>query len=216
ERLYTIVGVVANGKYRTLGEDENPFFYTALFQSPISGGEVAFVVRTTAHESDIIPAIQSEVRALDPDMPLFDLKTVGAYKGVMLFIPRLVGSIASALGLVALILGSIGLYGIIAFEVSRRTREVGVRMALGAQRRDVLTMVLWNGIRLVLVGLLIGVPIAALAAQGMTALLFGIDPLDPITFVGIPLILLGVTIAATMTPARRAARVNPIDALHHE
>jgi len=216
ERLFTVVGVVANGKYRTLGEDRNPFFYSALFQYSIGGGEVAFVVRTTAPESDIIPVIQSEVRAIDPDMPLFDLKTVSAYKGVMLFIPRLVGSIASALGLVALILGSIGLYGIIAFEVSRRTREVGVRMALGAQRRDVLTMVLWHGIRLVLAGLLIGVPIAALAAQGMTALLFGIDPLDPITFLGIPLILVGVTIAATMTPARRAARINPIDALHHD
>ncbi|MFC1627685.1 ABC transporter permease [Gemmatimonadota bacterium] len=216
ERIYTIVGVAADGKYRTLGEDQSAFFYGALLQRPISGNTVSFIVRTSAPESGLIPLIQQEVRALDPDMPLFDLKTVPAYKGVMLFIPRLVGSIASALGLVALILGSIGLYGIIAFEVSRRTREVGVRMALGAQKRDVLNMVLWSGLKLVLVGLLIGVPVAALAARGLTALLFGIDPLDPITFAGIPLILIGVTIAATMTPARRAARINPIDALHHE
>ncbi len=216
EQLFTIVGVVADGKYRALGEEQRAFFYGALFQRSISGNTVSFIVRTSAPENELIPIIQNEVRSIDPDMPLFDLKTVTAYKGVMLFIPRLVGSIASALGLVALILGSIGLYGIIAFEVSRRTREVGVRMALGAQRRDVLTMVLWNGLKLVLVGLLIGVPVAALAAQGLKALLFGIDPLDPITFAGVPLILVGVTIAATITPARRAARVNPIEALHHE
>ena len=124
--------------------------------------------------------------------------------------------ILSALGFLALILGTTGLYGIIAFEVSRRTREVGIRMALGARRRNVLSLILWNGLRLVAAGLLIGVPIAALAAQGLTALLFGIEPLDPITFIGIPLLLIGVTIAATMTPARRAARINPIEALHHE
>ena len=216
ERIYTIVGVVADGKYITLGEDQRLFFWRAAYQTPLNSDIMTFVVRSDLPAGQLVAAVRSEVRAIDPNMPFFDLKTVPQYRGIMLFIPRVVGGIASVLGLVALLLGITGLYGVIAYDVSRRTREVGIRMALGAQKRDVLSLVLWSGMRLVLVGLLVGVPIAGLASQGMTALLFGISPLDPATFVGIPLLLVGVTVAATLTPARRAARVNPVDALHHE
>ncbi len=216
KRLYTIVGVVKDGKYRTLGERQQPFFWGSLDQRTFHQETVTFVVRTSLPERDVIPLLRQEARALDPDLPLFDLKTVSQFRGMTLFIPRLVGAISSALGLFALVLGTTGLYGIIAFEVSRRTREVGVRMALGARRRAVLTLILGNGLRLVLAGLLIGVPVAALAARGLTALLYGIAPLDPVTFLGVPMLLIGVTVAATLTPALRAARIHPIEALRHE
>jgi predicted permease len=214
--LYTIVGVVKDGKYRTLGERQQPFFWGALDQRTFHQETVTFVVRTSLPERDLIPILRQEARTIDPDLPLFDLKTASQYRGVTLFIPRLVGAISSALGLFALVLGTTGLYGIIAFEVSRRTREIGVRMALGARRRAVLALILGNGLRLVLAGLLIGVPVAALAARGLSALLYGIAPFDPVTFLGIPMLLIGVTVAATLTPALRAARINPIEALRHE
>lgn len=215
-RVYTIVGVVADGKYRTLGEDQRLFFWRAAYQGILNDDILSIVVRSDLPAGQLITAIRNEITAIDPDMPIFELQTVSQYRGLMLFIPRLVGSIASVLGLVALLLGITGLYGVIAYDVSRRTREVGIRMALGAQKRDVLAQVLWSGMRLVLVGLLVGVPIAGLASQGLTALLFGISPLDPITFIGIPLLLIGITVAATLMPARQAARVNPVDALNHE
>jgi predicted permease len=213
---YTIVGVVKDGKYRTLGERQQPFFWGALDQRTFHQETVTFVVRTSLPERDLIPILRQEARTIDPDLPLFDLKTARQYRGVTLFIPRLVGAISSGLGLFALILGTTGLYGIIAFEVSRRTREVGIRMALGAGRRTVLALILGNGLRLVLAGLLIGVPLAALAARGLTVLLYGIAPLDAVTFLGVPVLLIGVTVAATLTPALRAARIHPIEALRHE
>jgi len=216
QRVYTIVGVVADGKYRTLGEDQRLFYWRPTLQSSLRNSALTFVVRSDLPADQLMATVRNEINTIDPDMPIFDPQTVSQYRGMMLFIPRLVGGIASVLGLVALLLGITGLYGVIAYDVSRRTREVGLRMALGAQKRDVLTLILWSGMRLVLVGLLVGVPIAGLASQGLTALLFGISPLDPLTFIGIPLLLIGVTVAATLTPARRAASVNPVDALHHE
>ncbi len=215
QRIYTVIGVVADGRYRTLGEEQQAFFWRAFHQFS-DYGSASIIVRSGLPPEQLLPTIRREVQDIDPELPIFNLRTVTQFRGLMLFIPRLVGGMAAALGLLALVLAVTGLYGVIAFEAARRTREVGIRMALGARRGNVLSLILWGGIKLVLIGLVVGIPIAALAAQGLTALLFGIEPLDAVTFVGIPLLLLGITLAATLNPARRAAGVSPVEALHHE
>jgi len=215
ERVYTVIGVVADGRYRSLGEKQSAYFWRAYHQ--VSDYRAAsFVVRSDLPSAQLLPTIRRQVQEVDPDLPIFNLQTVTQFRGLMLFIPRLVGGLAAALGLLALVLAMIGLYGVIAFDAARRTREVGIRLALGAQRGGVLILILWGGVRLVLIGLVAGIPIAGLAAQGLTALLFGIEPLDPVTFLGIPLLLIGITIAATLNPARRASGISPVQALHHE
>ncbi len=214
-RVYTIVGVAADGRYVTLGEEQRPYYWTSLLQADTIN-QVSFVVRSAVPSGPILGLVQRELRTIDPDLPLFNLRTVTQYRSLMLFLPRLVGGLASVLGALALLLAMTGLYGVISFDAARRTREVGIRMALGARRGDVLALILEGGIKLVLIGLVIGIPVAGLAAQGLTALLFGITPLDPVTFVGVPLLLLGITLAATLTPARRAAAVQPVEALRHQ
>jgi ABC-type antimicrobial peptide transport system permease subunit len=153
---------------------------------------------------------------MDPDLPMFSIMTVEEHGELMLFIPRLVAALITGFGLFSLLLGTTGLYGVIAYDASRRTREVGIRIALGADRGSVLRLILWDGLKLVLVGLVIGVVLAGAVTRALTSLLYGISPLDPVTFVGIPALFLLVTAAATLTPARRASRVDPVVALRHE
>ncbi len=216
DRTYTIVGVAADGKYRTLGEAARPYFYRAQFQHAFQADFSYAVVRTREDARPLIPAIRNVLREINPDLPPFDLKPVSEYLGIMLFLPRLVGSIAGALGLTALLLGITGLYGVIALETARRTREVGIRIALGAGRGRILRLVLTDSIRLIAVGLGLGLATAAAASQGLTALLIGIQPLDPVTFVGIPLLLIATALLATLQPARRAARIDPVQAVRQE
>jgi predicted permease len=215
DKVLTIVGVAGDGKYRTLGEAQQPFFYEDLFQKPFHEQILYVIVRTSVDVESIAPTVTNEIRGLDPDMAIFDVRTVSQYRSLMTYIPGLVGTLATALGIVALLLGSIGLYGVISYDVVRRTQEVGIRMALGADRPGILALMLMSGLQMVTAGLGIGLLFATLAFGGLNAILVGVSRFDPISLVGIPLLLIIVALAATLKPALAATRVDPMEALRH-
>jgi len=207
------VGMARDGKYGTLGEDQQPFFYRASYQRALNDDFQSFVVRSSADPIGIAQAIRSEIRLAQPDLPVFNLRTVSDHLATMLFIPKLVGGLAVALGLVVLLLGLTGLYGVVAYDVSRRTHEVGIRMALGSTPGDIVRLILSKGMRLVVPGLLLGLLLAGLASRGLTALLIGVSPLDPISFITVSLLLIAVAAVSMLLPAGRAARRDPLKAL---
>jgi ABC-type antimicrobial peptide transport system permease subunit len=160
--------------------------------------------------------VRSEVRALDPTLPLFDVKTMNEHMRLSLFPARVAASVLGLFGLVALILAVIGIYGVTSYSVSQRTREIGIRMALGADKRDVLRLVLSSGAKLALIGVVIGLVVATVLTRLVTSLLFGITPAYTLTFVLISGVLTFAALLACYVPARRAAKTDPLVALRYE
>jgi ABC-type antimicrobial peptide transport system permease subunit len=160
--------------------------------------------------------VRRQVKAVDPDVPLIESKTMTQHLSLMLFAPRLAALLLGVAGTIALGLSTMGLYAVVAYSAGQRTREVGLRLALGAKRRDVLALVLWESLGLVAVGLALGLGAALAVTRALSALLYGITATDPVTFVAMPLLVAGVALAASLGPARRATRVNPLVALRYE
>jgi ABC-type antimicrobial peptide transport system permease subunit len=165
---------------------------------------------------DSLAAVRGEVAALDKNLPLYDVKTMRLHLGLALLPARLAGSVLGVFGLVALILAAAGIYGVMAYSVAQRTREIGIRMALGANARDVLRLVTRQGMALALIGMVIGLTAALALTQLLKSLLFGVSATDPLTFVVITLLLMVVALLACWIPARRAAKVDPMIALRCE
>jgi predicted permease len=211
---FEVVGVTRDGKYRTLGEDATPFFYLPLLQRHSS--DATLHVRTTTDPRSLVAAVRREVQALDPSLPLFDVKTMTDHMGVSLLPARVGGSVLGVFGVVALILAAVGIYGVMAYSVSQRTRELGVRIALGARPGNLLSMVVGQGMRLAAIGFAIGLAIALAATRLVSSLLYGVSATDPATFVAIPALLCLVALAASYLPARRATQVDPMVALRNE
>lgn len=215
---YEIVGIAADGKYRTLGEDPRPYVWFSYQQSSSIFMAVVARARGSSEEAAqaLKPEIRSVVREMDPELPVFEMVTVREHLSIMMFLPRTLAALLSGLGGLALLLGLIGLYGVIAFDVNRRTREIGIRMALGAGRDRVLRGVVGDGLRLTLWGTGIGLVAAFLLTRSLSALVYGVSTSDPITFGVVAVLLVGVTLAATWGPARRAADLEPMRALRYE
>ena len=164
----------------------------------------------------VVASVRAVVRDLDSHLPLVGVKTQVEQIDRQIFKERIVARLASFFGLLALTLACIGLYGLISYEVSRRTREIGIRAALGAERRDVLSMVLRQGMGLAFAGALLGTAIALGLLRYTKSLLFGVETSDPLTFVSVALLLVAVMLAASYVPARRAMSVDPVIALRYE
>ena len=209
-----VVGVVRDGKYVTLGEDAKPFFYFSLAQRYQSSSTL--IVRTKGDPVGYIASVRNEVAALDQNLPLFDVKTMREHLGVALLPARLAGSVLGIFGLVALILAASGIYGVMAYSVAQRTREIGIRMALGARSTDVLSMVVRQGMKLVAIGVAVGLTAAFVVTRMMTSLLYGVSPTDPLTLGAISLLLILVALLACYLPGLRATRVDPMIALRYE
>jgi predicted permease len=210
-----IVGVVADAKYRNLREQAPQTVYLPLSQSS-SMVQRTFCVRASGIPRDLITAIRHEVQGLDPSLPVFDIKTFEDQVNESVSQERLVATLSSFFGFFALLLASLGLYGVMAYSVARRTREIGIRMALGAQAGNVLRLVLRETLLLVLIGIALGLP-AALAATRLTeGLLFGLTATDPFTIALATLVMMTVASLAGWIPARRAAKVDPMVALRCE
>ncbi len=164
----------------------------------------------------LAPMVRDEVMAIDPDLPIYWVNTLAAVIGENTLGYRVMGLLFTVFGVVALFLGAVGLYGVMAFAVSRRTQEFGVRMALGAQAADVLRLVLKQGVLQLGIGLFLGLGVAALLLLALPNMLFNAEPWDPLIFLVISLVLFAVGMLATYVPARRATLVDPVQALRYE
>jgi predicted permease len=210
-----VVGVVKTGKYRNLAEDPRMFFYYALGQRRSPSG-MTLIVRTNGDPRTFIGAVRNEVQQLDRSVPISAVKTMTQHMTWPLWGPSLAASLALAFGVIALLLSSVGLYSVMAYIVSHRTKEVGIRMALGASRHHVLRMITVQGMKLAIVGAFIGLVLALVLAKVMTSLLIGVSGYDISTFILVSTLLTIVALVASYLPARRATKVDPLIALRYE
>jgi predicted permease len=217
--LYTIVGVVRNSKSRTLGEEPQNCAYLFLEAHPekvFSFFGISIAVKTAANPAGLVRPVREQIAALDPNMAILNTETMREHVDKSFLIPQISATLLGVFGAVGLTLAAIGLYGVMSFSVRRRTREIGIRMALGAEPRGVLAMVLRQGLALTAVGLAIGLAIALAVGRLAASLLYGISGTDLITFLAVPAVLTAAALVAIVIPARRAARVGPMTALRME
>lgn len=212
--FWEIIGVAADGKYNSLGEEPQPLVYRPMLRDYDS--TVTLVARTTTNPQSSIAAIRREINNLDPGLPLYDVKTLTEHMNIPLFPARMAALVLGSFGLLALVLAAIGLYGVMAYSVSQRTHEIGIRMALGAQTSDVLKLVVGQGMMLTLIGVGFGLASAFALTRLLSSLLYGVDATDPATFVLISLLLATVSLIACYIPARKATKVDPMVALRYE
>ena len=211
----TIVGVVKDAQYINLRADIRRRIYIPITQeSQLSN--LTLHVKTTTDTSVVAEQLRAELKALDPHLPLYNLKTLSTEIDESLVQERLVTWLSAAFGLLATLLTALGLYGVLTFSVARRTREIGIRIALGAQRRDVFRLVMTHGVVLVGVGVLIGLAASFAFSRLIGALLFGVAPNSLTTLAVVSAGLIAVALLACYLPARRAARVDPMVALREE
>ena len=209
-----IVGVVGNIRNQALNTPPEPCYYLPQTQVPFSG--MTMVAKTTTDPHSIMPAATKQVAAMDPDIPLFSAKTMREYMSASVATPRFSTTLLTIFAGVALVLTLVGLYGVMSYSVAQRTNEIGIRLALGAQSRDVLLMIVKQGSRLILIGLVIGLFGAYALTRLISSLLFGVTAKDPLTFVAAGVLLALVALLACYVPAWRATKVDPIDALRCE
>jgi ABC-type antimicrobial peptide transport system permease subunit len=209
---YEIVGVVGNSRYNSLRDDA----YPTVYQPYRPAGTIHFAIRTTMDSARLAQAVRKAVASVDPAVPLTEFHTQTALIDRLLRTERLLGFVSSAFGLVALALAAIGLGGLLAYAVARRTNEIGVRMALGAAADDVIRMVLRDSLWMVGSGLFVGLPCSYAIGKVLKTALFRLEPLDLETAALALVALLAVALIATWVPARRAARIDPMTALREE
>ena len=210
----TIVGVVGNVKQESITSDVAAELYVPFTQMPMNS--MTLFLRTDGNPTDLARAVRNAVFAIDKNQPVYDLKTLDQRVIETIAASRSLMLLFSGFALLALVLASVGIYGIISYAVSQRTREIGIRMALGARSIDVLRLVLKNGMTLVVAGVAIGVGGAMALTRFLTTMLFGVTPTDTLTFVIVSLALAGVALIACLVPARRATKVNALEALRYE
>jgi predicted permease len=217
---YQIIGVVSNIKSRTLGEDLRPVLFRSLNQSVASDPSMmgySLLVRSDGGNSATLARdVRDAVRVLDPSMAIFNTETMTEHLRDALFLPRLAATLFGVFGLMGLALAGVGLYGVMSYSVSRRTREIGIRLALGAQTAAVQRLIVRQGMILALIATALGLPVAFAAAKFSTSVLYGVRPHDLVTFTVVPLFLATVALVACWLPARRAAKVDPQTALRYE
>ncbi|HEU4597689.1 MAG TPA: ABC transporter permease [Pyrinomonadaceae bacterium] len=212
----TIVGVVGDVKDRGLGAEVAPAMYVPFAQEPLNVRMMNLVLRAEGDPASLISSVRREVNALDPDLALADIKTMEQLKSESLGRSRYRGVLSGIFAAVALALAAVGIYGVIAYAVNQRTREIGIRIALGARRRDIFRLVVGRGLLLSLTGVAFGVAASLVLTRFLSSLLYGVSSTDPATFASVALLLIAVALLACSIPARHATRVDPLNALRHE
>jgi predicted permease len=216
---YEIIGVVGNAKSRTLGEDPRPLLYRSLDQSIVDDpSEMGYtlVVHTRGNPAGLAEALRRQVYALDSAMAIYNEETMDEHIRTAYFLPRVAATLFGVFGAIGLVLAAVGLYGVMSYAVSRRTREIAIRMAVGARPGAVERLIVRQGMTLAGIAVALGWPAAWMLSKLAASYLYGIQPHDTITFVAVPLMLGAIALAASWIPARRAATVNPMDALRVE
>jgi predicted permease len=212
----TVVGVVKDIKYRTLDETPRPYFYRPMQQAwePYRGLELH--VRTVGPPLQLLPEVRRELRSVDPRVHLFEVFTLSDYIGEAWFAQKIGAALLGVLGTLALLLAALGLFSVMAYTVSQRTQEIGIRMALGAQMIDVFRPVVGQSLRLALAGIGLGLVLSYALTRLVASQLLGVSAKDPLTFAGVSCLLCAVALAASIIPARRATKVDPLIALRAE
>jgi predicted permease len=216
---YEIIGVVGNVKARSLGEETRPVLYRSLQQSIANDSSFlgyTLVVHTSGNPAAIAQAVRSQVHALDPAMAIFNEETMEEHMRTAFFLPHLAATLFGTFGFIGLVLAAVGLYGVMSYAVSRRTREIGIRMAMGARPGTVERLVLRQGMALTLIAVILGWPAAWMLSRLASSFLYGIQPHDTMTFAVVPLFLASIAFVACWIPARRAASIDPMRALRTE
>jgi putative ABC transport system permease protein len=209
-----IVGIVGNVRHRDLTDQARPEMYVPQAQFPNTG--ITLLVRSHLSPESLIASIKREVFALDPELPLTEIKTLEQHRAETLALPRFVTFLLALFAVLALLLTIVGLYGVISYAVTQRTREIGIRQALGAQGKDVLKMILRQGMRLTVIGAAFGLSAAIAVARLIKSQLYEVSASDPLTFALVVLLLLAIAFLACFLPARRATKIDPMTALRHE
>jgi predicted permease len=210
-----IVGVVRDSKYTGVRDEIPRQVFFPLYEERTPSSIVVYL-RTTGDPSAAFSAAQRTVRELDANVPVYNLRTLERQIDRSLLVERFIATLSTAFGVLATLLAIIGLYGVMAYTVARRTREIGVRMALGAQRSAVLALVMRQGLTVALAGLVVGGLLATVAVIVVSRALYGVGPADPVSWIGAAAVILGVSTIANLIPAWRAARVDPSTALRTE
>jgi putative ABC transport system permease protein len=214
EHSTEIVGIVADGRTADLTQPPTPEIYLSLWQATAFSKDL--VVRTAADPRGVIAAVRAELRAVDPTVAVEHVKTLDEIRLDSLASRIFAGQLLSGFSVIGLLLTVIGVYGVLALSVASRRREIAIRSAVGARRRDIRNLVVGEGLRLVTGGIVVGIIGAVMVARVLQSLLFGVGPTDPLTIVTAGVVFTGVTLVACWVPARRATAVDPIDALRCE
>jgi predicted permease len=209
-----VIGIAKNAKYRTLGEEPRPYYYVPMFQD--YQGSATLIVQTKGNPLALSHEAQKELASIDRTLPVFDVETGNDHLHLALLPAQIAGGLLGIFGALALTLAAIGIYGVMSYGVSQRTKEIGIRIAIGAQRKDVLRLILAQGMRLAFIGILIGFAGAFAVTRFASTFLYGVSPQDPVTFFGIAAILCTVAFLACYIPAKRAVSVDPMVALRYE
>ncbi|MGH9855840.1 MAG: FtsX-like permease family protein, partial [Blastocatellia bacterium] len=209
-----VVGVIQDGKYFSLSEEATPFVYTNM--RPWVGASLTIVARTASEPQRAMTAIRREFQQLDATLPVFNVRTMVEHMAMPLFPARVAATLLGGFGLLALALAAIGIFGVMSYAVTQRTREIGIRMALGAPALGIFKLVVGQGVKTTALGLGIGLACAFAGTRLMSGFLYGVSALDVVTFAGVSLLLALVALLACYIPARRAMRVDPMVALRRE
>jgi putative ABC transport system permease protein len=212
----TVAGVVADVKFSSLETESPPTIYMPVFQIPRLRRDAIFIARTVADPASLAAALRREIAAVDTDLPVYDVRTMNQVTAESVAQRRLTMGLLVIFAAAALLLAALGLYGVLSYAVTQRTREIGVRMALGGRRLDVLRLVVWQGMKMAMIGALAGLIASFALTRLMKGLLFGVSASDPLTFIVVASLLTIVALAACWIPARRATKVDPIVALRRD
>jgi ABC-type antimicrobial peptide transport system permease subunit len=210
---YEVVGVVKDSKYRSLAEETRPYFYVSAQQNYRQ--QMALHLRTVGEPNLLRSAVRDGVLAMDKSL-LVDVATMRENLITAFFLPRVAATVFVIVGLFGLSLAVVGIYGVVSYAVSQRTGEIGLRMALGAESRDILRLIIRQGLKLTLIGVGVGATLALALSRLLSRLLIGVSAADPVTYLTIPLLLTAVAVFACWIPARRATKVDPMIALRCE
>jgi macrolide transport system ATP-binding/permease protein len=214
--LMEIVGIAKDGLYRNLYEDRRSYMFLPVYQQPHAGVTLLISAQSAGDLQAVAESARREIGQMDARLPVFGVMMAEENMAIPYWGPRLAAGAASTFGVLALVLATMGLYSVMTYAVSQRTREIGIRMALGAQVRDVLRLIVSQGVRMVFIGIGLGLMGAFALTRVFASLLLGVGTTDSVTFVGVAVLLVAVALLACYIPARRAARVNPLVALRHE
>jgi predicted permease len=211
--VYEVIGLARDGKYRTLGESPRPYIYTSQAQQE---SFILTLIVAAKAEGETRVLVRRLLDDMDKNLPIIEIKTMSEHLEIMLFLPRMGAALLAGMGLLGLTLAAVGIYSVVACAVARRTHEVGVRMALGADRAGVLRMLIREGMNLVVVGAGLGIVLALAATRALAGILYGVSSNDPVTYVAVTIFMLTVALLANFVPAQRATTIDPMQALRYE